>query len=163
MLSANPIIGIDIKDTKLECANKFGLTHRFNSLNEANLSEKIKEIVGDNGADVIIDTTGNPRIIEQAYELTNPNGKTILVGVPKKGDNVNIYTLPLHFNKQLTGSHGGDSVPDIEIPRLIKLINTKKMTLDGIITHEFCLNDINIALDLMRKGDSGRILINLSI
>jgi S-(hydroxymethyl)glutathione dehydrogenase/alcohol dehydrogenase len=161
MVSANPIIGIDLKDTKLESANKFGLTHSFNSLKETNLSQKIKEIVGDNGADVIIDTTGNPRIIEQAYELTNPNGKTILVGVPKKGDNVNIYTLPLHFNKQLTGSHGGDSVPDIEIPRLIKLINTKKMTLDGIITHEFSLDDINIALDLMRNGDSGRILIKM--
>ena len=84
------------------------------------------------------------------------------MGVPKKGDNVNIYTLPLHFNKKLTGSHGGDSVPDIEIPRLIKLINTNKMTLDGIITHEFCLHDINIALNLMRKGDSGRILINFN-
>jgi S-(hydroxymethyl)glutathione dehydrogenase/alcohol dehydrogenase len=35
------------------------------------------------------------------------------------------------------------------------------MTLDGIITHEFCLDDINIALDLMRKGDSGRILIKM--
>ena len=162
MVSANPIIGIDIKDSKLESANKFGLTHSFNSLKEENLSTKIKDIVGAHGADVVIDTTGNPRIIEQAYELTNPNGKTILVGVPKKGDNVNIYTLPLHFNKQLTGSHGGDSVPDIEIPRLIKLINTNKMTLDGIITHEFCLNDINIALDLMRKGDSGRILINFN-
>ena len=162
MVSANPIIGIDIKDSKLESANKFGLTHSFNSLKEHNLSAKIKDIVGIYGADVVIDTTGNPRIIEQAYELTNPNGKTILMGVPKKGDNVTIYTLPLHFNKQLTGSHGGDSVPDIEIPRLIKLINTNKMTLDGIITHEFCLHDINIALDLMRKGDSGRILINFN-
>ena len=68
----------------------------------------------------------------------------------------------LHFNKQLTGTHGGDSVPDFEIPRLIKLINTNKMILDGIISHEYCLNDINIALDLMRKGDSGRILINMN-
>ena len=73
MVSANPIIGIDIKDSKLESANKFGLTHSFNSLKEANLSEKIKEIVGGNGADVIIDTTGNPRLIEQAYELWQNN------------------------------------------------------------------------------------------
>jgi S-(hydroxymethyl)glutathione dehydrogenase/alcohol dehydrogenase len=35
------------------------------------------------------------------------------------------------------------------------------MTLDGIITHEFSLDDINIALDLMRNGDSGRILIKM--
>jgi S-(hydroxymethyl)glutathione dehydrogenase/alcohol dehydrogenase len=61
----------------------------------------------------------------------------------------------------LTGSHGGDAVPDKEIPRLIKLMDAGKMSLEGLITHEFSLDEINIALDLMRKGDCGRILINM--
>lgn len=161
MVSAYPIIGIDINDQKLELGKKFGMTHGFNSTYETELYEKIKSIVGQQGADVVIDTTGNARIIEQAYNLTSGDGKTILVGVPKKGDNVTIYTLPLHFNKQLTGSHGGDAVPDKEIPRLIKLMDVGKMKLDGLITHEFSLDEINIALDLMRKGDCGRILINM--
>ncbi len=161
MVSAHPIIGIDINAQKLELGKKFGMTHGFNSKNETDLTEKIKAIVGSKGADVVIDTTGNARVIEQAYDLTNVDGKTILVGVPKKGDNVSIYTLPLHFNKQLTGSHGGDAVPDVEIPRLIKLMNANKMNLDGLITHEFSLDDINMALDLMRQGDCGRILVNM--
>ena len=29
-----------------------------------------------------------------------------------------------------TGSHGGDSIPDLEIPRFIKLINSGKMQLE---------------------------------
>ena len=58
-------------------------------------------------ADVVIETTGNSRVIETAYELTKSDGKTILVGVPKKGDNISIYSLPLHFKKVLTGSEGG--------------------------------------------------------
>ena len=161
MVSAYPIIGVDINDNKLELAKQFGMTEGFNSLTEADLSNKIRSIVGQDGADVVIDTTGNPRIIEQAYELTNANGKTILVGVPKLGDKVTLYTLPLHFNKQLTGSHGGDAVPDKEIPRLIKLIGAGKMSLDKLITNEFALDDINVALDLMRTGDCGRILINM--
>ena len=105
MVSANPIIGIDINDQKLALGKKFGMTHGFNGKKEIDIDDKIKAIVGFKGADVVIDTTGNPRIIEQAYNLTNPDGKTILVGVPKKGENINIYSLPLHFNKQLTGSH----------------------------------------------------------
>ncbi|WP_276485689.1 hypothetical protein [Bradyrhizobium zhanjiangense] len=32
----------------------------------------------------------------------------------------------------------------------------------GIVTHEFALDDINDALDLMRSGESGRILLNIS-
>ena len=84
-----------------------------------------------------------------------------MVGVPKKGDNVNIYSLPLHFNKVLTGSHGGNAKPDLEIPRYISLMNAGKMTLDGLITHEFGLDEINDALNLFRSGEAGRIIINM--
>ena len=95
-------------------------------------NDSIRDIVGAQGADIVVETTGNSRVIEQAYELTHPDGKTILVGVPRKGDNVNIYSLPLHFNKVLTGYHGGDAVPDLEIPRYIRLMESGKMNLNGL-------------------------------
>jgi S-(hydroxymethyl)glutathione dehydrogenase/alcohol dehydrogenase len=161
MVSANPIIGVDLLEHKLEMGKKFGLTHSIVGRVDG-VNDKILSIIGDKGADVIIDTTGNSRVIEQAYELTHPDGKTILVGVPNKGDNISIYSLPLHFNKVLTGSHGGDSIPDVEIPRYIRLMESKKMTLDGIITHEFGLDEINEALDLFRSGEAGRIIINMN-
>ena len=71
---------------------KFGLTHTVVSGKE-NVNDTILDIVGSQGADVVIETTGNSRVIEKAYELTHPDGKTILVGVPKKGDNISIYSL----------------------------------------------------------------------
>ncbi|MFC1516308.1 zinc-binding dehydrogenase, partial [Thermodesulfobacteriota bacterium] len=135
MVSAHPIIGIDLFDAKLEMAERFGATHGFNSNKTADLATEIRKITGEAGADVVVDTTGIPRVIERAYELTHPDGKTILVGVPTKGDNVSIYTLPLHFKKILTGSHGGSVDPHIEIPRLINLWRANKLTLDGLITH----------------------------
>jgi len=160
MVSAHPIVGVDLLEHKLEMGKKFGLTHAVVGGREQ-VNDIIYDIVGVQGADVVIDTTGNSRIIEQAYELTHSDGKTVLVGVPKKGDNVSIYSLPLHFNKVLTGSHGGDSIPDLEIPRYIRLMESKKMTLDGLITHEFGLDEINEALELFRKGDAGRIVISM--
>jgi S-(hydroxymethyl)glutathione dehydrogenase/alcohol dehydrogenase len=159
MVSAHPIIGIDIFDAKLEMAKRFGATHCLNSRETDNLAVEIKMIVGESGADVVIETTGIARVIEQAYELTHPDGKTILVGVPTKGDNVSIYTLPLHFKKVLTGSHGGSVEPHIEIPRLINLWRVGKLKLDGFVTHEFTLDQINEAIDLVRSGKTGRVLV----
>lgn len=161
MVSAHPIVGVDLLDHKLEMGKKFGLSHSVIGGKE-NINDSIREIVGPQGADVIIETTGNSQVIEQAYELTHPDGKTILVGVPRKGDDISIYSLPLHFNKVLTGSHGGDAKPDLEIPRYIRLIESNKMTLSGLITHEFVLEEINDALDLFRIGEAGRIIIDLS-
>jgi len=158
MVSANPIIGIDINKGKLTLGKKFGMTHGFLSKTK-NLKDKIFKILGSNGADVVIDTTGISRIIEKSYNLTNENGKTILVGVPN--NKISIYSLPLHFKKILTGSHGGSAVPDIEIPRYIRLLKEKKMTLKNLITHKFNLNNINRAVSLLRSGNSGRIIIKM--
>ncbi|MBW2618532.1 MAG: zinc-binding dehydrogenase, partial [Deltaproteobacteria bacterium] len=163
MVSAQPIVAIDLFDHKLTTAERFGASHVINSkdMTPAEVDAEVKKIAGAVGADVVIDTTGNSRIIEQAYQLTHPDGRTILVGVPTKGDNISIYSLPLHFNKVLTGSHGGDSQPHLDIPRYIRLMEAGKMTLDGLITHQFPLEEINQALDLLKSGQSGRILVDM--
>ena len=159
MVSAYPIIGVDLHEHKIDLGKNFGLTHGIIA-NSKNLKNEIYNIVNQKVVDIVFETTGNSKVIEQAYELTNPEGKTILVGVPS--NKISIYSLPLHFNKVLTGSHGGDSVPDNDIPRYIRLIKHKKMTLENLITHEFKLSEINKALDLFRSGKAGRIVINMN-
>mgnify|MGYP003317362759 CR=1 FL=1 len=114
MKSGYPIVGVDLIDKNLKMGKSFGLTHSLSASSD-NLDMRIREIVGSAGADVVIETTGNSRVIEKAYNLTHPDGKTILVGVPKKGDNISIPSLPLHFDKVLTGSHGGKAVPDKDL------------------------------------------------
>ena len=108
---------------------------------------------------MVIDTTGKSKVIEQSYNLTNEDGKTILVGVPNK--KISIYSLPLHFNKTLKGSHGGSAVPDVDIPRYINLFEKNKIDLKNLITHQFKLKEINKAIKLLRNGNSGRIIIKM--
>ena len=162
MVSANPVVGVDLVDNKLSMAREWGLTHAFNSRTEGDgLEQKIRGIVGPGGADVVVDTTGNARVIELAYSLTHADGRTILVGVPRKGDNVSIYTLPLHFKKILKGSHGGSVSPDIEIPRLINLVRTGTMRLDGLVTHTFPLEQVNEAIAALKSGEAARVLLDM--
>lgn len=159
LVSAYPIVGVDIVASKVEMAKQWGATHTFNSKSTPDLATEIRNIVGPQGADVVVETTGNARVIELAYELTHPDGKTILVGVPRKGDNISIYSLPLHFKKVLTGSHGGSAEPHLDIPRYIRLYQAGKLKLDGLITHQFSLDEINEAIALMRTGEAGRCVL----
>jgi len=70
--------------------------------------------------------------------------------------------LPLAFNKKLAVSHGGNSIPDKDIPRYIRLMQNKKISLEKLITHEFDLSKINEAIDLFRSGKAGRIILRIS-
>ena len=158
MVSAYPIIGVDIHKSKIEMGKKFGLTHGIVSKSN-NLKNEIYTILENKGPEVTFETTGSSKVMEQAYELTPSDGKVIFVGVPD--NKISIYSLPLAFNKTLSASHGGNSIPDKDIPRYIKLIKNKKMTLENFITHEFSLSEINKALDLFRSGKAGRIILKI--
>jgi S-(hydroxymethyl)glutathione dehydrogenase/alcohol dehydrogenase len=160
MVAANPVIAVDIHEKKLEMARAFGATHCINSSN-ADLREEIRKIVGGAGVDVFVENTGLVKLIEQAYELTAPRGRTILVGVPRYDEDITIHSLPLHFGKVLTGCEGGQTHPTEDIPRYLRLYLEGKLTLDSQITHRFVVEDINEALDTVRKGKAGRCLLTM--
>lgn len=158
LVSAYPIIAVDRFDNRLALARELGATHVINSRNE-DAAARIREIVGGE-TDVFIDNTGSPEIIQQGYSLTKPQGRLILVGVPKKGEDIRIHSLPLHFGKQLQGSHGGETVPQQDIPRYHALHVQGRLRLQTLITDRFGLDQINRAIAGMRDGSvTGRCLI----
>jgi S-(hydroxymethyl)glutathione dehydrogenase/alcohol dehydrogenase len=156
---AYPIIAIDLLDNKLEMAKALGATHVINAATTADVPAAIRAIAGAKGPDKVIETTGARSVIEQSYDITHPDGICVLVGVPS--EKVTIDSLPIHFNKVLTGSHGGDAHPHIDIPRILKLDAAGRISFDGLITHEFTLDRINEALDVVRSGNAGRVLLNI--
>jgi S-(hydroxymethyl)glutathione dehydrogenase/alcohol dehydrogenase len=136
-----------------------GATNTLNAGKIKDIPSAIREIVGVKGPDKVIETTGVKQVIEEAYDLTHADGTCVLVGVPS--EKITIYTLPIHFNKVLTGSHGGDAAPHIDIPRLIRLNKAGRLSLDGIITHEYSLDEINTALETVRSGSAGRVVLRV--
>jgi len=158
-VSAYPIVAIDIGDEKLRAAEKLGASHVF--MNDGqDLAARVREACGGD-PDVIIETTGVPSLIEWAYETSAKDGRTILVGVPPKDPKPVINTLPLHFDKVLTGSHGGDSRPTYDIPRLIRLTQSSRLTLGEIPTKVWPLKEVNSALAELRLGAPGRQVLSM--
>lgn len=161
LASAHPIIAVDLYDNKLELAKRIGATHVINS-SCGDVRQAILDIAGQAGVDVFIDNTGLPPIIELGYHITKPQGRVVLVGVPRKGCNINIYSLPLHFGKVLTGSHGGEAVPQTDIPRYYEFFREGRIKLRELITNHFTLDQVNEAIAGMRSGKiNGRCLIRM--
>jgi S-(hydroxymethyl)glutathione dehydrogenase / alcohol dehydrogenase len=161
LLSAYPIIAVDLHDDRLELAKTFGATHTINSKN-TDAKAMITKIMEGQGVDAYIDNTGQPSIIEMGYELTSPKGRVVLVGVPRKGNTINIYSLSLHFGKTISGSHGGETIPHEDIPRYQKLFDAGRIQLKPLITDYFKLEEINTAIQKMRSGEiAGRCLIKM--
>ena len=161
LAGGNPIIAIDRFDNRLALARSLGATHAIN-MTQTDAAEEIHRIVGHEGVDIAVDNTGNVEVIALASRLTNARGRTVLVGVPPKDSTAAIATLPLHFEKRLVGSHGGESRPDIDIPRYVRLVQEGRLDLRSLIGQTYPLADVNTAIADMRSGRlAGRALIRL--
>jgi S-(hydroxymethyl)glutathione dehydrogenase/alcohol dehydrogenase len=163
MAGAHPIIAVDLVRERLELAEELGATHIIDASTNDPLAS-IRSIIGKSGLDVFIDNTGIPEVIQSGYTLSSPTGRVVLVGVPRKGNDISIHSLPLHFGKVLTGSHGGESKPDLDIPRFQSLFVAGRLKLKALITEIRPLDEINAAIHGMRSGKtSGRCLIDFSL
>ena len=161
LVSAYPIIGVDLHQNRLDLAKKLGATHTINS-SKGDFHDELKSILNERPLDVFIDNTGIPSIIQMGYELVNHQGTVVLVGVPKNGNNINIFSLPLHFGKTITGSFGGECHPERDIPRYLELLRKGLLSLEDVISECYKLNDINNAIKSMRSGSTaGRVIIEL--
>lgn len=163
LAGASSIVAVDLFDNRLEMAKQCGATVVINA-SKSDVWKSLAEIFKDEAPDVFIDNTGNPEIISRGYELIKASGRVILVGVPKKGANASLYTLPLHFGKSITGTTGGETEPQEDIPRYMALTAARKINLNDLITEIAPLSDINKLLLAMRDGSSaGRCLVDFTL
>lgn len=112
--------------------------------------------------DLIIDTAGAPVATEMAMERMAPSGRYVMVGQPAPGKPVCINAARHMFDgdgKTITATQGGGFRPDRDIPRYLKVASS--IMFRRMVTHEFPLEKINAALDLVRAGEAGRVMIDM--
>lgn len=159
LAGAHPVIAVDIHEHKLAKAREFGATDTINTHHE-NLADAVQRILGG-PADVVFDVTGQPTVIEQAWNLTDPKGRLVLLGVMRHDQQLNLNTLPLHYGKVFTGSEGGASQPHLDIPRYVRMFYSGRLNPAGMVSHRCSLFDVNIAITAMRAGESIHTMIHL--
>lgn len=146
LVSAYPIIGIDLLESKLLSAQLMGATEVCTSLQ------------GYSNVDICIDTTGNPAIIEQAWMIAK---KVCLVAQMHHSKVLAINTTPMQSGKQIFGSDGGATDPTADIPRYVKLVTAGKLRLRDLITHRTDLAGVNDMFAEIRAGNVGRAIIEM--
>lgn len=161
LAGAHPIVAVDLHEHKLAVARQFGATHTLLATSEK-IEDEIRAIVGRDGADVVIDGTGRPEVIERCYRLTHAKGRCVLFGVMRHDLRVSLHTLPLHHGKILTGSEGGGSQPSTDIPRLVRMMRDGRFDPKPMISHRGSLADVNDLIARMRAGEVVHAMLHYS-
>lgn len=162
LAGAYPIIAVDVHDSKKDFALKMG-AHHFINVRDNALADALAELAIKR-VDVIVDTAANKKGTEAAMMMLSGTGRYIMVGQPRPGESIELHDAHHFFEgegKTFRATQGGRFMPTTDIPRYIGLAKGGVLSIDGIITHRVKLDDINEAIDLVRSGQAGRILIEL--
>lgn len=155
----DPIIAVDVHESKLEMARAFGATHLVNARTD-DAQARIHEIAGSDGVDYAVEAAGRADTIEQAFKVVRKNGGLfVFASHPPNGDKICLDPHDLISGKQIRGSWGGGSNPDIDIPRFAELYLEGKLPLEKLITYRYTLDQINDALYDLEQGKVGRPLV----
>jgi len=101
-------------------------------------------------------------VIDQAWRIAGSKGRLVLIGVMRHDQNFSLNTLPLHFGKMLTGSEGGSSIPQTDIPRYLRMIHDNRFDPRGFVSHRCRLSEVNEAIATMRSGQSVHTMIHFN-
>lgn len=139
---ASTIIVVDLFDKRLNFAKELGADYVINARNE-NVEERIAEILGDRGADVVLETAGSKKTIYQTPFFAKMGGTVVLVGLTAEADVQ--YNMAQVMNKELTIK----SVFRYRnlYPTAINAIANGSIDVKKIVTHQFKFEDAKLAFD----------------
>jgi S-(hydroxymethyl)mycothiol dehydrogenase len=159
LAGAHTIIAVDVDDRKLEWARGFGATHTVNSSREDPV-ERIRELTGGNGADVVIEAIGLPQTYEQAFYARDLAGTVVLVGVPRPDMRIDLPLLDV-FGRggSLKSSWYGDCLPSRDFPMLIDLHLQGRLNLEGFVSETIGLDGVEEAFHKMERGEVLRSVV----
>jgi aryl-alcohol dehydrogenase len=158
---ASSIVAVDRVAHRLAVAAELGATHVIDST-DADLAEVSAEVakVTRGGADVVLDTTGNPDVIMAGVNSLATHGTCSVItssGAP--------VTVPpgalLLRGRKLRGTMGGHITPTVFIPRLLDLHARGRFPFDRLVRN-YAFGDLQTAMDDSLSGETIKPVLTLT-
>ena len=154
-VGARHVVITDVNEYRLELARKMGAT-RAVDVSKEKLSDVMTDLGMTEGFDVGMEMSGVPMAFTDMLANMNNGGKIAMLGIP--GQDMAIDWSQIIF-KGLTikGIYGREMFETWY--KMASLIQSG-LDLSPIITHHFNVDDFQQGFDIMRSGQSGKVILN---
>ena len=137
---------VDVMKHKLKIASDLGATHAI--LADTSLNEKLREIRPE-GFDLVIDATGNPKVVQSAFDYVADRGKILIFGVCPPDSRITIS--PYEIYKRELKIYGSFSLL-YTAAQSVDLLRSGRIKVEPLISHRFPLERFVEAFELKRNN-----------
>ncbi|MFJ9798674.1 zinc-binding dehydrogenase [Streptomyces sp. NPDC101145] len=155
---AGPIVAVDVSAEKEALAKAAGATD-FVVASDTTARE-VRKLTAGRGADVAVECVGRAVTIRTAWDSTRRGGRTTVVGIGGKDQQVTFNALEIfHWGRTLSGCVYGNCDPARDLPVLAEHVRAGRLDLHTLVTHRSDLDGIPEAFATMLAGKGGRALV----
>jgi threonine 3-dehydrogenase len=153
---ASAIYGIEVKPHRLELAQKVGAIAGFNP-KETDVVAAVREATAGAGADVVLEMSGNPGAIQQAFKMLRGGGRLSLLGLPTEPVTLDLVPDVIFKGATVQGIYGRRMYDTWY--RMLALLKAGALNLDLIISDRLPLEQFEKAFDLLGQGQASKVLL----
>ncbi|TWT10349.1 zinc-dependent alcohol dehydrogenase family protein [Streptococcus sp. sy004] len=147
------IIMVDLSESRLEAAKKFGATHTICSSDVEEIKAKIDELTDGRGVDVSMECVGYPETFDVCQNVVAIGGHIANLGVHGKPVDFALQDL---WIKNVTLSTGLVNANTTEM--LLNVVKSGKIDAGQLVTHHFKLSEIEKAYEVFKNAGKNEAL-----
>lgn len=146
-MGAKKVIAVDPSEYRMNLGKIMGADEVY-----ANLpAEHLRKM------DVVLEMSGNENAVQTGFDAVRIAGTVIIFGIPKKDITINFGKYFIDKELTVKGVFGREIWETWE--QVGELLKSGKIDLTKTITHKFALKDFEKAMEVMKSGKCGKILL----
>jgi threonine 3-dehydrogenase len=154
---ARQVYQVGIIESRLAIAERMGAHRIFNNRTDPNVVDEILEATGGIGADVVVEMSGAPQAIHQAFKLVRKGGRVTLFGISAEPITLDLnYSIILRQVRVhgVAGRHMWDTWRQME-----GLLASGRLDPTPVITCELPLERFDEGFAQMLNKDCGKVIL----
>lgn len=153
---ASRIIASDVNPKRLELARRMGA---HDAVQPADAAAAVKKATEGLGVDIVLEMSGVPAAVHQAFDLVRAGGRVQMLGIPAKPMEINLATEIIFKGITVYGVVGR-RMYDTWI-QITQFLRSGQFDPRPVITHRFPLEGHAEAIAAIKSGEAGKVVFEI--
>jgi threonine 3-dehydrogenase len=155
---ASLVIASDLNPRRLELARAMG-AHTTLDASREDVPARVHELTGGDGVDLVCEMSGHPAGHAQAFASARLGGRVNLLGTPSRPTEVNFARDVIFRGLTLYGVTGRRMYRTWD--EMQRLLRSGQLDPCPVITHRFPLERIADAIQVIKDGAAGKVILEI--
>jgi threonine 3-dehydrogenase len=154
---ASRIVASDVNETRLALARTMGAD---DVVHPSAAEDAVRRATDGLGVDVVLEMSGVPSAIHQAFSLVRLGGRVQMLGIPAKAMEVDFATEVIFKGITIYGVVGRRMYDTWH--QMTRFLRSGQFDPTPVITHRFPLEGFEDAIQAIRSGEAGKVVFEVS-